>query len=160
MLIIAYFPTKRKEDLTMKDETKKIKELKEKVADLELELEDCKYDLKTALTRLELIGLIYQKLTSKDVEELLESAKKRYKKWQGLSSAELYEHNICTMAKNLHSLYTSEAIEELQYFNTLMYGMLLRMENSEVYLKDLTLTDTMKVAKLEHLEQKQASEKQ
>ena len=41
-----------------------------------------------------------------------------------------------------------------------MYGTLLEMENSEFYLKDLTLTDTMKVAKLEHFEQKQAIEKQ
>lgn len=145
----------------MKDETKKIKKLKEKVEELEFELDECQHDLKIATTKLELIEFIASsKLCSKDIKELLESAKKRYKKWQGLSSAELYEYNICTMAKNLHSLYTSEAMEELQYFNALMYGMLLRMENSEVYLKDLTLTDTMKVAKLEHLEQKQASEKQ
>ena len=144
----------------MKDETKKIKELKEKVSDLELELEDCKYDLETALTRLELIGLITEKLCKNDVEELLESAKKRYKKWQGLSSAELYEHNICTMAKNLHFPYTRESLEKLQYFNTFMYGVLINDDNADAYLKGLTLTDSMKAVKLEYLEQKQASEKQ
>lgn len=145
----------------MKDETKKIEKLKEKIEDLEFELNECQRDLKIATTKFELIELIASsKLCSKDIKELLESAKKRYKKLQGLSSAELYEYNICTMAKNLHSLYTSEAIGELQFFNALMYGTLLEMENSEFYLKDLTLTDTMKVAKLEHFEQKQAIEKQ
>lgn len=123
-------------------------------SELEWELEDCRLDLNTALTRLELIGLISEKLCSKDIEELLEDAKKRYKKWQGLSSVELYEHNICTMAKNLHSLYTSETVRDLAYVNSFMYAMLINREDADACLKGLTLTDAMKAAKLDRLEKK------
>ncbi len=159
MFIVAYFPTKRKEDFTMKpikDETKKIKELKDKISDLEVELNESQFDLTSGLAKLELIEIIASViLSSKDISELLESAKKRYKKWMRLSSAELYKHNICTMAKNLKKVYSQESVSELSYTNSFMYGMLIDKKNSDLYFDGLELTDHMKAVKLEHMETQQ-----
>lgn len=140
----------------MKDETKKIKELKDRISDLEVELEERQFDLRSGLAKLELIEIIASGvLTSKDITELLESAKKRYKKWMGLSSAELYKHNICTMAKNLKKVYSQEAVSELSYTNSFMYGMLIDKKNADLYFEGVELTDHMKAVKLEHMEKQQ-----
>ena len=156
MFIVAYFPTKRKEDFTMKDEAKKIKELKDKISDLEVELNESQFDLTSALAKLELIKIIASGvLSSKDITELLESAKKWYKKWMSLSSAELYKHNICTMAENLKKVYSQEAVSELSYTNSFMYGMLIDKKNSDLYFDGVELTDHMKAVKLEYMEKQQ-----
>ena len=140
----------------MKDEAKKIKELKDKISDLEVELNENQFDLTSALAKLELIKIIASGvLSSKDITELLESAKKRYKKWMSLSSAELYKHNICTMAENLKKVYSQEAVSELSYTNSFMYGMLIDKKNSDLYFDGVELTDHMKAVKLEYMEKQQ-----
>lgn len=135
---------------------KKIKELKDKISDLEVELNESQFDLTSTLAKLELIKIIASGvLSSKDITELLESAKKRYKKWMSLSSAELYKHNICTMAENLKKVYSQEAVSELSYTNSFMYGMLIDKKNSDLYFDGVKLTDHMKSVKLEYMEKQQ-----
>lgn len=140
----------------MKDETKKIKELEDKISNLEVDLDENQFELTLALARLELIKIIASDaLPRRDIIELLESAKKRHKKWMSLSDTELYRHNICTMAENLEKNYSEEAIGELSYTNSFMYGVLIDKKNSDLYLDGVVLTDRMKVVKLEHMEKQQ-----
>lgn len=133
----------------MADERKNIDEMTK--SELKFELDNLRMDYDRLAIMRDIMVMVGRMVTTMDLQKIKDFVGKVYKEKVAGDWGFLYgvRDNICDMADNLAGL---QNVEELQYFNTLMYGMLL---NREPQATDglHTMTSGMKNILVEHLQE-------
>lgn len=136
----------------MSDERKNIDEMTK--SELKFELDNLRMEYDRLAVMRDIMVIVGRMATTMDLQKIKDYAEKVYDKTVANSWAYLYgvHDNIVDMADNLAEL---QNVEELQYFNTLMYGMLLNREPQATEGLH-TMTSSMKSVLLEHLQERKA----
>lgn len=152
MQIIAYFQEQRKEDFIMsKEQLKDINEMTK--AELKCELDNMRIEYDRMALRNDIMKLVDRMVLSMDLQKIKDYTEKIYKReMENFGFLYGMRDNIHDMADNLANV---QNVDELQYFNHVMYFCLLEKEpNATDGL--YTMTDAMRKALIEHISNREA----
>jgi len=132
-----------------KEERKNIDKMTK--SELAFELDNLRMEYDRMALMQEIMVMVSRMVTTMDLRKIKDYVEKVYKEKVAGDWGFLYgvRDNIVDMANNLAEL---QNVDELQYFNAFMYGMLLSREpkaTEELY----TMTSGMKNALLKHLQE-------